>query len=38
MIRTQIQLSDDQGRALKRLAAQRCVSMADRLCCYTLDL
>jgi hypothetical protein len=28
MIRTQIQLSDDQARGLKRLAAQRNVSVA----------
>jgi hypothetical protein len=29
VIRTQIQLSDDQARGLKRLAAQRGVSMAE---------
>ena len=29
MIRTQIQLSDDQARRLKRLAAQRGVSVAE---------
>jgi hypothetical protein len=29
MIRTQIQLSDDQAHALKRLAAQRGVSLAE---------
>ena len=31
MIRTQIQLTDDQARRLKRMAAQRGVSMAELL-------